>query len=273
MPAILVARLQEQTRGLLDAFDQPDRFLKLARDVFEYYSDHVYRAGQAFESQALLDSYHVPAPLIPTMTQFLMLRIAAEPDLALRIVDSLWADKKAETKLLAITILGKISVSYSREIMIRANRWIEDPIEYAILEKLSETGLQNLLDRQPEVYLDLMESWIGSDRFPAQRAGFHGLVLLLKQSDFDNLPRLFKLLQSRILTVNAEIGPELVMVLQTLGKKSAVETSQLFQQVLSLPGNAVSRSIVREASSVLPPDMQNQIKSLLRTSKRTGKET
>lgn len=268
MPAILMTRLQEQVYGLLDVFDQPEQFSKQARELFEYYSDHVYRAGQAFESRALLDSYHVPAPLIPTLTQFLTSRIVAEPEQAFDLVDRLWLDRKAETKLLAISIVGKIPARHSKEIISRASQWISQPVEYPLLEKLSEAGLQSLLVAKPEAYLDLMETWLSAEQFSAQQAGLHGLALLIKSNNDINLPRIFKLVQPKLVAAAPEIAHELVSALLELGKESAVETFRFYQQVLSVPGSAVSRSVIREASAVLPSELQNQVKDLLRTGKR-----
>lgn len=270
MPAILLTRLQEQAYGLLDVFDQPERFFKQVSELFEYYSDHVYRAGQAFESHALLDSYHVPAPLIPTLTQFLAARIAAEPEQAFELVDRLWLDRKAEAKLLAISIVGKINNRHSSEIISRASEWIRQPVEYPLLEKLSEAGLQNLLAAEPDAYLSLMETWLSSEQFSAQQAGLHGLALLIKSNSFANFPRVFKLIQPMLVTATVEIAPELAAALSALGKKSAVETSRFYHQILSVPGSAVSRSVIREAISTLPPELQNQVKGLLRTGKFTG---
>jgi hypothetical protein len=259
MPAIQPARLSQQVLRLLDTFEQPDKFVSSLHELLEFYADRTLRASQVIESAPLLNRYRVPKPVMRFIERDLAASIEALPEAALTLADKLWSQRWLETRLLAITILGRITPSNPDLISGRARAWGSSCKEEKVLKALASDGVQRLRKEQRGHFIRLLEDWYSSGELPQILLGLRSTPDLLDDKKFDNLPLIYRWIGPLVREVDLEFKEDLMEVLRYLIRRSPQETAYFIRQALASASDDQTARMLRPVVDEFPEEMKTSL--------------
>jgi hypothetical protein len=261
MPAVELARLRMQINGLIALFGNPAAFCRALGDLLYLYANHTYRPGQAVQPQPLLPSYRVAALVMRQLELELGKTCQEQPEQALEIIEALWKDTHLEPRLLATSLLGSIPIQYDAAVIEKLRSWGQPQENYRILDALFENGTVMLRRSGAPLLLALLEEWINK---PGKEAlGIRACVPLVKDSHFENLPVIFRLLGPLVQNVPGPLLADLHVVLVSLIERSPIETSYFLRQELSLANNPTTARLVRRCMPSFEPAQQASLRAAL----------
>jgi hypothetical protein len=256
MPAIQPARLRKQVQRLLETFDQPDIFVSLLHELLEFYADRTLRSSQVIEAAPLLNSYRVPKPVMRFIERDLAASIVAQPEAAFNLADALWNQRWLETRLLALTILGRLPTSNPDLISERVREWGSSCKEEKVLKALASDGVQRLRKEQREDFIRLLEDWYSSGELPQVLLGLRSTPDLLKDKKFDNLPLIFRWVGPLVRDVDLEFKEDLREVMRYLIRRSPQETAFFIRQALASAHDGKTARMLRPVVDEFPEEMK-----------------
>lgn len=272
MPAIQLKKLRGDIRKISESFFEPDQFVRHINRLFETTADRTYRPGQSAETRYTVDAYNIPLPILREIAQELGSFVKSHPMESLNVCDKLFEQPYFESRLLAIYLLGKVDVSYKQALEIRFRNWAVELFDERLISALIYQGARNLRSVLPGEYLELVFTWLKSEKTYVQRIGLRALIPMLAEEKYNNLPRIYNEIMPLMRTVRAEATPELIDVLLALVNQSPVETAHFFQQALIAPLGSQTTIIIRKAAARLPGYLEEEIKGLLRNRVRTSSD-
>ena len=263
MPAVELHRLNLQIDNLVWQFTRPADFLLRLRDLFELYADRVYRAGQAVPPVAMLPAFHV-APLVLRQVR-VGLRPACrqQPAAALAIIDALWAEKMLEYRQLAATLLGYLPVEPSADVVARLKAFARPGEDNLLLETLLTEGGAALRIEQPAAWIELVQRWNEDPSTAVQSIGLKAIQATVGDTQFANLPPLFRIFSDQLQTGTTSLQVELQETLLALLQRSPVETVYLLRQVLPLTSSPATHRLVRLVLPKVPAELQAGLRQAL----------
>jgi len=256
MPAIQPARLRQQIMPLIDTFDQPGKFVSSLHDLLEFYADRTLRSSQVIEAAPLLNSYRVPLPVMRFIERDLASSIDAQPVAAFELADALWQQSWVETRLLAITILGKLPTSPPEMISDRARDWGSSCKEEIIIKALASRGVQRLRVEQPEHFFQLLENWYSSGELPQLLLALRSTPDLVNERKFDNLPLVYRWIGPLVRDVDPEYKVDLREVIRSLIRRSPQETAYFIRQSLASASNDYTARLIRPVVDEFPDEVR-----------------
>ncbi len=264
MPAIQPARLASQAAALSENFETPKKFLTALHDLLDIYADRTTRPSQVIESAPLLKSYQVPKPVLRHIQREVAKRIDADPESALALADVLWAERWVETRLLAISILGRVLPAPAERVVERARAWGSDCKEEKIVKALASTGLDRLRAEARDEFMRLLEDWLTSEEHPLVLTGLRAIPSLLETKNFGNLPVVFRWIGPLVREADREIRDDLITVIYFLAKLSPKETMYFLRQSLEATSNPKTAKLIRRTLDELPEEMSATMRLELR---------
>ncbi|TAK12976.1 MAG: hypothetical protein EPO32_06940 [Anaerolineae bacterium] len=240
MPAIDPARLRRQAADLAEWFDRPERLMLELEHLLEFYADrtHRQRGENSSEMPVLLKHYRAPEPALKRILTEWLPRAGANPVAALALADALWHKPIFETRLLACRLLGSLSAEHHEAIGERLRAWGAENEEEELIPALASAALARLRAEAPARFFALVEAWLGAARAREQRLGVRALRALLEETDFSNLPAVFKLLAPLVMVHPASLRPSLLRLVNALAKASPAETAYFLRGCLADGGHA-----------------------------------
>ena len=264
MPAFQLAKLKSQINDLGDSFTRPKEFRQGLKDILEKYANWGYRPGLEVTSVSLIPSYHMPPLVLHLIEQEIIKLSQKYPGAAISLADNLWQDEYLEPRLLAVTLLGQCTLSPPEPVINRIREWGMPGEEKRILDALFESGTINIRKKLPEQWLGLIEGWIVDGDASYQALGIRALLSIISDSQFANLPPVFRMLGMVFQRSNADQYPVLEDVFEALAYRSPSETAYfLRQQLTSDSSNDVISHIARRTMSYLPQAGQESIRDVL----------
>jgi hypothetical protein len=263
MPAVSLPRLKEQIAQLAGHFDQPEGFHKRLLALFDLYSDRSYRPGQAIRPRPLVQTLYVPALVLGTLNQELGRWAREKPDAALAAAEMLWQDTMLEMRQTAAALLGQIPVQPPEPVLERLLRWADPEIDPQILETLMLQGGVRLRQEHPERWLMLVEHWLDMNAAEMQAVGLKSLLPLLQDRGFENLPRIYRILDPLVHTAPNALLPDLQKNIDVLARRSPAETAYFLRQMLSVSENSGTIRLVRRTLPTFPEEQQASLRKAL----------
>ena len=255
MTAINPARLKIQCVELSELYSDPDNFIQDLHKLFDFYAIRVRKSGITRTSQ-LLQSYQVSPPVMRALEQELIAPLNTQPSQGLILIDALWEQEWIETRTLAVSLLGSIPPINPDSIFKRIKSWISSCESNAIRSILTSRGVSRLSTENPELVLNFFHELSSSPTKENCQAVLFGLVPFASNQDFDNLPRLYKLLDSILLVDEKGLVKEILIILKTLIKRSEQESLYFLERQLY---TASKPRILRVTRQILPNfSVQNQ---------------
>jgi hypothetical protein len=265
MPAFQIARLRAQINDLARMFTRPREFHTMLRDLFEFYGNPAYRAGELIVDTPLVKTYRLP-PMVMKQFELELGRLCREnPGAALSLADQLWQDAHIETLTLAAYLLGQAPPSPPEPITERLTGWSVPGTPAVILDILFERGSRRLRRELPLKWLETIETLLKSEEQPRTILGLRALLSVAADPDFENLPPVFRMLGPYVQEPTEATVPNLLKVLEALAERSPMETAYfLRRQVLAVsePKQASLR-LVRQCLPLLPSEAQDGLRSAL----------
>lgn len=265
MPAVQLSRLAQQIDVLVWQFTRPVDFLQRLRDLFEYYADRVFKAGQAVPPATLVPAYHIPPIIMRHLEVELRQQCAQHPAAALALVESLWGESMFEYRQLATIILGMIPLDPPDPVVERIRAYALPKTDSQIIEALLDNSGRSLRREMPDVWINLIENWANSPSIAIQTIALKAIKISTSDENFENFPPLF-----RIFSAILQIGPsalqaEMQTTLMALLNYSPTETVYLLRQVLLLTSSPTTKRLVRLSLSHVPPEYQNSLRQALQS--------
>jgi hypothetical protein len=263
MPAVQLPRLKEQISKLAWHFTRPVEFQKQLHALFDLYSDRTYRPGQAVKARPLILTYHV-APLVIRQINHDLGHLCEEnPGAALALVDELWKDSYLEPRLLAASLLGQTSLTPPEPVLERILAWTGRDIDTQLLEILTSRGSIRLRREQPERWLVLIEQWLSDPQNEIQEVGLKALIPLIQDREFENIPRIFRLLGPLVQNAPKTLYSELTEVLTELARRAPAESAYFLRQMMSIGNNMATTRLVRRCLPAFNEEMQINLRKIL----------
>jgi hypothetical protein len=265
MPAIDLARLKKQTAKLADLFDQPDDFLREAREILEFYVNRSLRS-QSVAPSSVLPTYRTPSAVLRQIEKELGPIAEQRPLQALELADALWDEGWLETKLLAAFLLGRIPPQEER-LLARLTAWTQAVRDPDVRAALLTTSLTRLRKETPDLFLVLVKEWLHPARQRMWSNGIQALVPLISSRDFDNLPPIFEAVEPILKASPATLQFDLRELIITLFEASPDETTYFLQQILEKTKTSLTAVALRRMSPELPEELQINLREMLRRPK------
>jgi hypothetical protein len=265
MPAIQVARLKIQSAELATRFDNPAAFVRGLHELLDFYADRTRKPGQAGKPPPLIKPYNVPRPVLRQIKTDLSPYVAMDGESALALCDALWAEPYLEFRLLAADILGSVPADSPDEILERINLWAKPGIEDRLLNALVKEGLTEVSKRDPERYLSQLEEWLTAEEDLPRRTGLKAISMMLADRDFENLPKIFRLLAPLVRKSPSQLRPDLLDVMYALAKRSPNEAAFFLRQNLSVMVDDDGTAwLIRNSARYFPEEVRVSLKTALR---------
>jgi hypothetical protein len=265
MPAIQPALLKTQIAQIITYFDRPADFLRALVDMLEFYADRTLRPGGSGSPPPLIDAYHVPRQVMRQIQRELASKVAGNSSAALELADALWTQPWLEIRLLAIYLVGEVPPEPPERVLERVRSWEASCSEGRLVEALLDKGIARLRQESQPEYLSLLEDWIHASSLSTQQLALRAMRPLVSESEFDNLPLLFRWIAPLARESGAELGPDLIDVLRTLGERSPQETAYFLRQNLGASSSPEMAYLVRQVLPSLPKEMAADLRTTLRS--------
>ncbi|MBI3159028.1 MAG: DNA alkylation repair protein [Chloroflexi bacterium] len=240
MPAIDPARLRRQTADLAEWFGRPERLVTELETLLEYYADRTQRQqrDKAPAAPPLLKTYNAPDPALKRILAELALQSEGDPTAGLALADALWAQPVTEMRLLAARLLGRLPAGEASEVGRRVRAWGAANQEEMLIPALAGEALARLRSEARAEFFALVESWLSAEQPREQRLGLRALRALLEETDFSDLPVIYRLLAPVIQSHPASLRPSLLRLVEALARASAPETAYFLRECLAQGGQA-----------------------------------
>ena len=265
MPAVQLSRLAQQIDVLVWQFTRPADFLQRLRDLFEYYADRVFKAGQAVPPATLVPSYHIPPIIMRQLEVELRQPCTQHPAAAFALVEALWGESMLEYRLLASILLGMVPLHPPDQVVECIRTFAVPKTDSQIIEALLENSGRSLRQEMPDIWINLIESWANSPSYAYQAIALKAIKISTNDEKFENFPPLF-----RIFSAILQIGPsalqaEMQTTLMALLDYSPKEMVYLLRQVLLITSSPTTKRLVRLSLSHVPPEYQNSLRQALQS--------
>jgi len=256
MTAINPAKLKIQCVELSELYSDPEQFIQRLHELFDFYAVRV-RKNRVTGTILLLQSYQVSPPVMRALELELVDLLNTQPSQGLILIDTLWEQRWVETRALAVSLLGSIPPINPDSIFKRIKYWTSSCESDVIRSTLTTRGVSRLSKENPELVLNFFHELTSSPTKGNCQAVLFGLVPFASDHDFDNLPRLYKLLNSILLVKEKGLVKEILALLKTLIKRSEQESLYFLERQLS---TASKPRILRVIRQILPSfSAQNQV--------------
>lgn len=281
MPAIHLPRLQQQVRGMVQYYAEPEKFLHELQDLFGYYGDHTKRITQHSMKTTALPTEHIPQPVLRQVVLQMIPYAENAPHAVLVLARTLWGRTHLDYRLLATMLLGKLPLNYSGEILQIVPLWCQQNHEESLLISLATHSLEKIQKEAPDLLLNQIENWLypqpaqpeeGSTAehkpdpvalLNLQKLGLSALLPLVSSHRFLNLPRVYNLLKPMLREASAVLRPYLLDLLRPMARRSPQEITFILRAELEGSANKHLVWLARRTLDELPPDFQAKLRLLI----------
>jgi hypothetical protein len=271
MPAINPARLRQQAILLSDQFNDPPAFIRSLHHLLDFYAERVHRPGQAGEPQPLISAYRVRPPVLRQLMVELVPCLTEDPQAALSLCDALWSQDFLEFRLLAAQMLGLVPALPPEPILERVQSWLSQDNDARIEEVVLTQGLLGIREQAPQTLIQLIDAWLSQKIMLWIHLGLRALLPLIKDPNFEDIPRFFQLVQPLCRAIPAPIRPDLVDVLCALARRSPQESAFFLRQIMSMPDNPDTPFLIRQSLPAFPSAIQDSLRDVLRESMKSAR--
>lgn len=263
MPAIDLTRLRKQAARLADFFFLPDEFMKHLREMLEFYVNYTLRTVENVAPGSNLKTYRTPPAVLTQIQNELRLKAEENPHFALELADVLWDEGALETRLLASYLLGRIPPQEER-LLPRVTAWTQQIRDPNVRVALLTTSLARMRKETPDQFLILVREYLHPERARSWANGIQALIPMIADSDFENLPAIFDLVEPVIEAAPSTLQYDLTDLIVALYRASASETVFMLKQILNAAENPMTAVTLRRISPDFPPPLQKELRDLLR---------
>lgn len=264
MPAVQLTQLKAQINDLLWKYTRPEEFLEDMHQLFEQHSFRVLRTGRGIQSADLIPTYHIPQMVQYQLEIALGQQCAENPKAALPLADTLWKDPYLEMRQIAAFLLGQVPLNPPEAVLDRLTDWCQPNENKAVLKAVLEKGSTRICRDMPDQWLGLAAQWISTSEIPWQSMGLKGLLPLIDNREFENLPPIYRVISPLIQTAKPELQSDLLAVINALANRSPTETFFLLRQLLSIGTTSNAHRMIRRTLPSFPAVDAARLREILK---------
>lgn len=266
MPAINIARLKTQAARLSEKFGKPESFVYDLNEMLDFYTNRTIRATQ-IARRLSLPTYRTPAPVLRQIQAELLPLAGSRPVEAVALTYALWKAGSLESRLLAAYLLGSIPPAQAIPALTSLPRWLSQSMDKQIHQALFTEALKRVRKENPEAFFNIIQEWIGSTSQKEQTWGLSALVPLLRESQFDNLPAIFRIVRPAVLSASPDTQLALQTCLHAMETISPVETISFLREAINSSTSPVQPRVIGRMLPNFSPQMQAALRDILREKK------
>lgn len=284
MPAIHLPRLRTQVGELVLAYAEPELFARKLRDLFNYYGDRTRRVSKRTARATGLPTVNLPQPVIKEIITQLTPYAETAPHAVLTLAQILWASPMLENRLLAAQMLGKLPMDESTNVLILVSTWCRENHEEAVLTSLATHSLATIQKENPSMFLDQVWTWMTpepdeqtqdttADKKPTpkistaalnlQKLALMSLPPLIQNPKFENLPRIYTILDPVLADAPKVLRPYILDVLRLLAVRTPQETAYLLKKHLTEDPSIHVKWLARRTYTLLPQEFHPRLYPLI----------
>lgn len=264
MSAINLPRLRTQLKLLLPKIGNLIEFVLELREIYSFYADHTHPVGTPPTGVFTLPAFNTPTVLNREVLLTVTQHCANDPDLLLELIDLLWQEPEVELRQLAAQLLGKLPAEKIEDVIDRIRSWSEDAMNTELLPYLHEYGSATVRRIYPQRWLDLLYEWETSERKWLAKLAIQGIIPLIDDRDFENLPAIFTFITPLIINPSTEYQFDLLTIIEHLARRSEVETVFYLKKAISLSTDPGMQRFIRRALEYFSPAKQSSLRNALR---------
>jgi hypothetical protein len=264
MSAINLSRLHTQLDLILPTLGDIEIFLKGLREIYSFYADHTHPLGNPPSGVFTLAEFNTPVILNREVLLLLSPACRETPDHMLALADRLWQEPQVEFRQLSAQILGKLPESKTDAVLERIRAWSEASPNLELLPYLHHQASVAIRRHSPQKWLDLLSEWDASTQPSLSRLAIEGVLPLIDDHDFENLPAIFTYLTPLFFQLDSERQYDLLTVLKHLARRSEVETVHFLQKAIELSSDPNMARFIRRSLVFFTSTNQEYLKEILR---------
>lgn len=261
VPSIDLARLRKQALRLADFFFAPDEFARNLGGILDSYVNHTIRARRPASRSANLPNRNIPGVVLRQIEHELS-ALAAAPenaDAALALADRLWDDETLESRLLAASILGRLSPEEG-PLVARVTAWTTQVRDSELQSRLLDACLRRMREEAPDMFLNMIIEWLRPERERLWPHAIRAAISSIRDPAFANLPALMAAVEPLVEAAPVQMQVELEELLVALYQASPTETAFMVRQALMNPASPQAPLTFRRMSAMLPEELQDEIR-------------
>ena len=263
MPAINLAKLKTQAARLAEKFGEPEAFLHDLDELLDFYTNRTIRATQVVQ-QLSLPTYRTPRAVLRQIESELVELTESRTTEAATLTISLWEAGTLEARLLAAHILGNIPSSQAISVLSRLAEWLNQSTDKEIRIALLTDALARVRRENPDTFFIILERWLANPQPLIQVWGLQALIPLLKDSHFENLPAVFRILRPAILAASPATQLDIQACLEALESVSRTETMAFLREIIHDDPKPAMLRIIRRILPALSSELQDGLRNILR---------
>jgi len=265
MPAIEFSRLRTKIELLSKVYHQPEQFLKDLQDLYFFYSDLTFQTGKSNAANVnALQTYRTPVIINRELERLLRPRAIAEPEETLNIIDQLWQTRFLEPCQLAASLLGDLPIQSADAVLERIQTWSLSGEKAELLDMLHAKATETIRREAPALWINTLRAWTKTQDPVLRKFGVLGLVPMLNDPDFDNLPTIFDFLQPIIAATDPHLAVTLLSIIEQLAQKSEPETVYFLKQIIRDSAKSDLPRFIRRAMPSFSEAAQLSLKNCLK---------
>lgn len=266
MSAILLSQLKTKIASLGENFNQPQEFLHQLRDLLESHANLVYRPGQSVQPSKKLRVLHIPPLVLDQIENDLRPFCRKNPEAVLKLVDNMWESTSLEEHILSAGFIGYVPLDYSAEVVRRIKLWSQPGCDETVLEAILHNSCQELRREDPDLWVEIIHEWLGSNTSLYQKLGLKALLPLVNDEAYKNLPLLFRLIDPVIRSAPPNLQNELQSVLVALSRRTPDEIGYFLQRIILTEAefSPIVARLIRRVIPILPAEAQANLRGLLK---------
>lgn len=264
MPAIDLTRLRTKIALLKALYDFPTEFIQDLRELFRSYAGTPSSSIANLRTIAPSAAFNSPALLSREIELAFSKHPVESPHQTLQVVDVLWKQPENELRRLAIYLLSRMAVDHNEAIVERTLLWSQAPDSSSLTPYLLQQACKAVRRENPQDWLTLLNGWKTEADPTKKHMTLRGLIPLIQDADYDNLPELFTYLISFFAEFDVQLQNDLRSVLLALSARSEVETLYFLKQMIALyPTPALGR-FLRQSLEQFPERTQSSLREAMR---------
>jgi hypothetical protein len=245
MTAINPARLKIQSAKVAQSFLDPKQLILDLHELFIFYSARI-REISLSRSPVGIQAYQIPKPVYSTLELELTPQITQHPEKSFVVIDALWKEDWIEFRQLAVNLLGLIPSEFYDDILERIQDWLTSSPTEELRQQIINKGLRKVaVDKQDQV-LAYLETLATRRDQQLQQGALYGLLFFAEDLDFENFPRLFRILGDILLDNKQNFIKEITQIIHTLRKRSEKETANFLVRQLTKASKPLISRITRQ---------------------------
>ncbi len=263
MTAINPAKLKIQCAGLSEYYAEPARFVSGLHDLLAFYSARI-RQTSLSRTPLTLQTYQVPAPVLRALKIELEEYLNSDPNQGLKLVENLWQEEWVEFRQLSIILLGNLPTTKPEALLDHIQYWIKSCTAEDIRNLIMTQGLGRLREEKLKQVLDFFKDLIQNGKKSNTQAALFGLLPVVENPAFDNLPVIYNLLAEILLVEETGLVKEITTLLSSLQDRSEQETTYFLVRQLSAAAKPRIFRVVRQVIPKFRAENQAVLKDALR---------